>query len=366
MLIKGFTSAFNTVLKIVKDSPVLIDLRSDRVFIAGFNSLHAVSTEIPLQETNDNVFSFHLTSEVAKEIAKSLSDNIEFILVDTNVTINSDKVRLKIPVTSGTSLGSMFSKYVKSKSVTVDGNAIKSIVEFCKHAANDKEIGDIVMRGYHLLLSPEGLSVLTSNGSMLATASVPILQTALTDNTTLLLNEDFSSLTVYFEDRVIHMGYSSDTLSIEIPTDNYQIRVITSLVSGQPLEYENIISSIDENIHTFKINKVELDAALKSLQLFFRNNSDNFNDRVVDLEVSSEFLTLNANNQYGEANTKIPITDHNNSDTTVLRLEGINLQKYVKSLSGIDTIIVCYKDTTSAIFLTDENNYTKEVMVLAY
>lgn len=348
-------SGLKAALKITNEKPVVLEARSGKLFIGSHNDFHSVVYECDT-DWEDSKYVF--TYDVAKELPKSISGTISLTPVDGNmVKLVSKGVKLKLTLLEPTalSLSKLVTKFTKGEFWTVDGSSFHKSLELVKHSANDKTIGDEVLKGYHLTKVGDGLEIMASNGASMSVASTPLL-TPSTHEGCILLNREFGNLTPLFSGKTT-FAFTDETVSVTTELEGGVLRSVSTLTQGKAFNYKDIVSFAESNdiLVTFP-TKTLLEALRRSD--FFTDKKQNSR---VTLLLDESQATIVSVNQYGESSQHVEVLESNLEDPLSVDLNGTSLLNYISS-SKTDSVTLKLKDESSPAFLS--NGLSKEVTVL--
>jgi len=349
-------SGLKAALKVTNEKPVVLEARSGKLFIGSHNDFHSVVYEC---DTEWEDFKYVLSYDVAKELPKSISEKIELSPVDGNmVKLVSKGVRLKIALLepNALSLSKLVSKFNKESFWVVDGESFHKTLELVRHSANDKSIGDEVLKGYHLTRVGSGLEIMASNGSSLSVASTPLVGES-THEGCILLNREFAVLSPLLSGAT-SLSFSDDSLSLTTNFGGGVLRAVSILTKGKPFsQYRDIVKEAEKNELFLTMSTKSLLDALRRGDFF----TDKKQNSKVTLHLSHAAATLVSVNHYGESSQAIEVLDSNLQDSMTILLNGTSLLNYVSG-SKTDNITMRLKDEESPLFLS--NGLSKEVTVL--
>jgi DNA polymerase III sliding clamp (beta) subunit (PCNA family) len=349
-------AGLQSALKVSREAPVVVESRSNRLFIGSYNEFHSIVYECP---TDWGDHKYVLPFAVAKELPKLISDSLLLEQVEDNrlkVVSNGTKLKLALLDPASLTLAKLVSKYSKEEHWVVDGKDLQNSIERVKHAANDKNIGDEVLKGYHLTKIDEYLEVMASNGSTLSVSALPLLSPSLKGGR-ILLNKEFNTVAQLLFGRTVLAG-STDSVSITSVEDDVTLRVVSLLTKGQGFDqYRDIVSGVENNPLEFTLPSRLLSESLKRNEFF----TDEKSMYRVSLYFSPSFCTISSQNAYGESKTQVPVIDCNTTDDIEIDVNGLTFQGFLNS-SKTDTVTIKLKDDSSPMFLT--NGLIKEVSVV--
>jgi len=361
-----FVDGLITVLKIVKkDTPVLVEASKGKLFIASYNDFHSIVFEC---ETAWEDFKVILSAEVAKQLPRNIKDTLTLEFPSKNVLVVKSKgVELKLTTLDADSLSlrKLMSKFSKDEDWIIGSGELKLAFNTIGHSANDKDIGDVVLKGYHLTRKNGSLEFMASNGAVMSVASWPLDLSSSDKEGTLLLNEDFASIIslLYFEkDAVVpvRLAFKDDTISIEAAdaTKERTLRVVSALTNGTPFNYVPIIESVaKENPFTYTLFRKDLLEALKTNAFFTSNELHNR----VTLKLGKQAIEIESQNMYGQASTKVPLVESNDYEPVELLISGTYLINYLSTALD-EEVTLSVKDDKSPVMFTD--SYETEIITL--
>lgn len=354
--VEHFVSGLKAVLKITKDAPFLVEARSGKLYMASHNDFHSVIYECP---TNWKDFKFVLSADVAKQLPQQIREKVDLLIdtVNNKVTLKSKGVKLNLNTLDKDSLSltRLVKHFQKDMTWTVDGDVFKGAFSLVKHAANDKEIGDIVLKGYHLAQRQDAVELMASNGAMLAVTDIPA--EGKVEDEVLLLNQEFDvAASLMFSN--LRIGYNDKAVSMESKDDGRIIRTISALTTGNAFPYRTVIESAQKaNLNHYEFDKGEFRDALKKLS-FFMNADTKYKIKVT---VGSDRIELETSNLYGKSQAQVRILDANQDEPLEFYISGENLLKYLQSTPA-KTVTLYINDNSSPVYF--EDGISVEVLVL--
>jgi DNA polymerase III sliding clamp (beta) subunit (PCNA family) len=347
-----------TALKITKEAPVIVEARSGKLFIGTHNEYHSVIFECPtIWEDFKAVLSFN----IAKEIPRSISGGKVSFEVLENHTLKfvSKGVKLNLALldNSSLSLSTLVKKYIKETMWEVNGKGFNDALERVRHAANDKSIGDVVLRGYHLKKKGEALEFMASNGATLSVSSAQLLNKDEAVEGTLLLNPEFSQVANLLFEKT-RIGFSEDSISLESSSEDKTLRMVSLLTKGKPFDYDTVLNKVKGNPIRASFDAKTMAEAIKRTDFF----TDEANKNKIRFFINNNgTASVHSGNHYGESSIHLETIEHNLDSDLELELSGTHFLNYLTSLKS-STITVYIKDDTVPIRI--EDGLTTEVIVL--
>lgn len=359
---RDFLENLKSILKISKEAPVVIHSSSGRVSIGSHSDYHSVviSSSSTWQD-----FTVRLSNEVARQVARAVTEErLAFNLDSGNVKISSKGVKLDLPmVESSSTIGKLLTKFSKTGEYFVIGKEFRDAVALVKHAANDRTIGDIVLRGYHLVARDSHFELMASNGAVMAVTRVSysgLSGTTPDEDVIYLLNPEFHQVAELFHEEV-SVSPSEDTISFSSKSSSTELSVVTKLTQGNPAPYQQVIASVEKNPIYMKVNTKNLYEAVRRIDFF---TDENNNNRVSMLLKDGE-VEVTTYNQHGHSTVRVEVNSSyglpNDGITLVTRWN--NLVGFFSSATEEETTILV-KDETSPILL--KSGQLEEVIVLFY
>lgn len=340
-----------------KDSEVLIASRGGRLFVCtSYLGHHSIVLESTTTLENLNAV---ISNETASHLSRSLSEeNLSISVANDTLVASSKGVNMKVPLVENSNLRleSFATKYTKKVDHIVHG--IDRAISAIKHSANDSSIGDFVLRGYHLTFGKDHLELMASNGSVMS-----VTRLAHNDDgkeETVLLNPMFGHIAPLLTDNV-SVGISDSAISFTQDNGSRIVRIVSSLTSGTPFEYENILKNVRANPIELYISTKTLRECLKKLDFF----TDEDNHKRVSLMFEDSSITIGSFNKKGQASVSMDIDSSKGLPTKGLRIvtSHHNLLGFLMSTKA-PTFSMALKDSSSPIYLTDGN--VEEVIVVFF
>lgn len=347
-----------TALKITKEAPVIVEARSGKLFIGTHNEYHSVIFECP---TTWKDFKAVLSFNIAKELPRSISGGKVHFEVLENHTLNfaSKGVKLNLALLDNSSLAlsTLIKKYVKETMWEVNGNGFNEALERVRHAANDKSLGDVVLRGYHLRKKGGALEFMASNGATLSVSSAQLLNSDEAVEGTLLLNPEFSQVANLLVGKT-RIGFSEDSISLESSSDDKTLRVVSLLTRGKPFDYDSVLNKVKANELSASFDAKTLADAVKRTDFF----TDEANKNKIRFVLNNNgTASVHSGNHYGESSIHLEMVEHNLEEDLELELSGTHFLNYLTSLKS-STVTIYIGDDTVPIRI--EDGLTTEVIVL--
>jgi DNA polymerase III sliding clamp (beta) subunit (PCNA family) len=355
---KDVLEGLKTALKITKEAPVILEARSNNLFIGTHNTYHSVVVECPTEWED---FKVVLSFNTAKELPKSISGDKLSLEITEQRTLKliskGVKLNLSLLDNSALSLNSLVTKYSKNHVWVVDGTEFNDALDRVRHAANDKSIGDVVLRGYHLTRKSSGLEFMASNGATMAVSSVPLKNPEATEEGVLLLNPEFNQVSQLLSGDT-SMGFSEDAISLESHSGGTTLRVVSLLTKGKSFDYDSVIKKVEGNKLFASFDAKTLADAVKRTDFF--TDEANKNKIIFNINANGT-AAIHSSNYYGESSVHLQVVEHNLEDDIALEISGVYFLNYLSSL----------RSSTVTIYMTDEgmpirleDGLTTEVIVL--
>lgn len=354
---ENVVEGFKTALKITKESPVVLEVRSGRLFIGTYNEYHSVIYECASDWAD---FKVVFSQNVAKEIPRAISGGkltLEVVDDGRAVKLTSVGVKLKLALLDNAvlGLGKLVSKYTKDIFWEIDGKEFHNTLERVRHSANDKSIGDVVLRGYHLTKKGDGLEFMASNGASMSVSTVPLKNPSKHEGQ-VLLNPEFHQVSQLLgEDTTL--SFSEDAISVESVQGESIIRSVSLLTKGKAFDYAKVLEAVKGNKKFAKFSTKVLFDALKRTD-FFTDENQKYK---VSLTITEGSMTISSSNAYGESTVAIEALDSNLDAEEYMELSGVSLLNYLSSTKA-DSVSFYWDDTSSPIRIDD--GVSTEVIVL--
>lgn len=349
--IEHFIGGMKKVLLVVKDNPVLLQADNGKLSIASYNDYHSVIFSCPTGWAN---FKAVFSPEAAKELPQQAdgASALEIEVASTNATLVADGIRSKFTTLDPGSLGlnRLLKKFSLDEPWITNGYDLKSAFSRVVHSANDKTIGDAVLRGYHLVRIGGHLELMASNGAVMTLCSIPVDGEGA--DRVLLLNPEFYTVASLLYDGDVTIGTGDDgALSLYCKDGETELTVISSLTSGKSFDYKTIIEGLQKsNNKVYKVEKDSLRDALKKLK-FFMDDSVKSKIRV---ELTQDNIQLYSNNTKGASTVDVP-TLRGDAESLTIHISGSNLSNYVNSIKTPELELFVSNDTTPLLLGNGES-----------
>jgi DNA polymerase III sliding clamp (beta) subunit (PCNA family) len=338
-------SALSSVLKIAKDSPVLVESRGEKLFVGTYTDYHKVVYETPY---NGDSFKFVISTEMATLLSEIMFG--EFIIDDSSVVVSNNRDRTEIStLVSDITLLSLAKGYEKSSLLKFSAKEIKSAFNYTRHASNDKKIADTVLHGFHLKLSPSSAEVMASNGAMLSLFSIYHGDMNFSESKILLLNGDFFNLLKTFSDEgEIGLSYNENSISLTQYGQGFTIRAISALTKGNPLGYTSVVESSKNSVNmSFSVDRVELMDAVRQIKLFSEENN-----RCTISITPEDKIVVSSVGKKGKADREIPCLFVKKNKAIDVSINIQYLLSYLSSARG-DRILIGTSGEDSPVCMED-------------
>lgn len=349
LLKEGLTS----VLKVTKEAPVLMEVKSGRLIIASHSDFHSIIFEMP---TTMNDFKLVLSEKLARQLPKQIKTKFELEIDEDKNTavVKSDGVKLELTTLDkgALSLAGLVKHYTKEAQWTINGQDFKAAFGKAMHSANDRSIGDIVLRGYHLHLKDGRAEVMASNGAAMTLVNFDLVKGD--DEAMLLLNQDFFKATSLLYDEEVSLSYNSHAVTLQSTKDNVTLRIISSLTQGSEFDYQKVI---DKVMHPWNQGDSKLCAfAAKDLQeimkkmTFFLDDTTKYKMKV---EIGPDKAVLSSDNVYGRAKNQLKLSESEFSEVQEVYISGLNLNSYLSSTKSDEIHLIIHDAYTPLLFVDD-------------
>jgi len=314
-----------TILKIAKEKPILVEKREGQLYVGTHTEYHKVVYQTSVKNTLEN-----FKAVIAPEIAKDLPDMIVGdITVDENSMsfVNaSNKTKIALsqePI----SLVSLAKGYEKDNNASFNTSELREAFFYTRHASNDKTIGDLVMRGFHFTLNPNACEVMASNGAILSLVKLYQTDPDFNKSHVLLLNPDFFNVLKILQGETTLIGFNENSISLTSQDDSHTIRVISSLVSGKSLPYENVVSSaLSSSKVKYVLERRSFLEAVKQVKVFSEKSA------VLKIFKTGEF-EIETEGSFGNANREIKVVSYKNDNDENFLIK-VNVQMLFSYLSS--------------------------------
>lgn len=344
----------STVLKIAdKESPILIEVRNNRLFIGTNTNYHKLIFESSLTMED---FRAVISSEIAREAASMFLGDFEIHEDFIQFKNKTNKTKISL-LKNSISLMELARGYEKSNNATFDGSELINAFSYTKHASNDKSIGDVVLRGFHFTLNDSTAEVMASNGAILSLVKVNQMDVDFNQSKTLLLNPDFFSLIKTFGNEELKIGFNENAISLQQVTSDFTLRAVSSLIAGkQALPYENVIKTAKNGVKiSCVVTKKSFLDAVKDVKVFSSDSKS-----TLKLFNTGE-LEIQADGTRGEAVREIDVSSIRNPNDDNLEVK-LNIDYLFNYLSGnkSDLISIGFSDSLSPVVF--EDSYGVEIL----
>jgi len=350
-----FELGISTVLKTAdKESSVLLEARSGRLYIGTSTNYHKVILESSYEGDD---FRAIISSEIAREAQSMFFGS--FTMHDDFIEFKNNSNKTKIALTKGNiSIMDLARGYEKNNNAVFASSEIKNAFSYTRHASNDKNIGDIVLRGFHFTLGHESAEVMASNGAMLSLVKINQNNVDFKDSQILLLNPEFISLIKVFGDEgELKIGFNESSVSVTQFSEYFTLRAVSSLLSGKsPLPYEKVISSAREGIKlSYVVNKKSFLEAVRDVRVFSSDTKT-----TISIFNTGEF-ELTSTGMRGEASRQVEVASYKNPADKNIDIR-INIEYLFNYLSSnrSELISVGVSDPLSPVVF--EDSYGVELM----
>ena len=317
-------AGLSSVLKIAKDSPVLVESRGGKLFVGTYTDHHKVVYETPHADDN---FKFVVSTEMATLLSEIMFG--ELVIEESSLVVSNKRDRTEIStLNSDITLLSLAKGYEKSSLIKFPAKELKAAFNYTRHASNDKKIADTVLQGFHLKLSPSSAEIMASNGVILSLVSLYHGDVNFSESKILLLNGDFFNLLKIFSDEgEIGISYNENSISVTQQGPDFVIRAISALTKGNPLGYTGVVESSRNSVNmSFSVDRIEFTDAVRQIRLFSEENNK------CTLSITSDDkVIVRAVGKKGKADREIPcIFTKRNKDIEI----SMNIQYLLSYLSG--------------------------------
>ena len=348
-----FKKGLSSVLKITKEAPVLLETKNNRLIIASHNSFHSVIFEM---ETDLDDFKVVIPEKIARQIPSQVSKDFHLWIDENNekAVINSENSEMEISILSpeALSLNRLAKNFEKEPVWKINGLNFKNAFNRVSHSANDKTIGDIVLRGYHMNIKHKNIEFMASNGAAMSVTNL-VMDSDVSEERMFLLNQDFSNLIQLLHDEDFFLSYNENSVSLQFKTDEYTLRMISSLTSGNPFNYHSVVDKVltpkNEGESKFvQLNVKEFKESLKKMNFFFDDSAK----YRIKLDISNDELKLFSSNIYGSTENKVNVVSSDVNTEETIYLSGTNLFSYLNSVKSEDTVMY-FTDALSPVLFLD-------------
>lgn len=358
----AFLDNLKSVLKISKEAPVLLHSDSGKMSIGSYNDYHSVVIVSP-SEWQD--FKAVISNDVARQISRAVTDErLNFIVDGDTIKVSSKGIKLNIPtLDSPMTAPKLMTKFSKSKDYFVNGKDFKDAINLVKHAANDRSIGDVVLRGYHMTAKDSHFEVMASNGAVMAVTRVSysgLSSSTPADDTVYLLNPEFHQIADLFLDEV-DISPSEDTISFQSTHELSTVYAVSNLTQGTPAPYAAVLGTVEKNPVSIMVNTRNLYEAIRRIDFF----TDEAKNNRVAISLKEDEIEVVTFNQHGHSSVRVETSSSKNLPTggITITTNWNYLIGFLSSAKGEEAELLA-KDATSPIMLKSE--FLEEVVVLFY
>jgi len=350
-----FEFGISTVIKTAdKDSSVLLEARSGKIYIGTSTNSHKVILESKYEGED---FRAIISSEIAREAQSMFLGR--FTVHEDFIEFKNNSNKTKIALTkSNISLMDLARGYEKNNNAVFNAAELKNGFSYTKHASNDKSIGDIVLRGFHFTLGHEVTEIMASNGAMLSFVKVNQANLDFHTNQVLLLNPDFYSLIKTFnDDGEIKIGFNENAVSLTQTSDYFTIRAVSSLLSGKtPLQYEKVVASAKQSVKaSYVVPKKSFLDAVRDIKVFSADSKT-----IISIFNTGE-IEISSNGTRGEATRQLEVASYKNPEDKNVAIR-INTDYLFNYLSGNKAELISIGASEPLSPIIFEDSYGIEVM----
>lgn len=349
----GIRDGLINLLKISKGNPFLIEAKNKKLYIGTYTDYHKVIYETGIDSED---FRAIISSEIAKDIIDIASQDFEvkensmiFRQKDNTTVINLEKESIN--------LFDLAKGYEKINVSHFNGKEFKDAFNYVRHASNDKSLGDTVLRGFHLTINSNKAEVMASNGFVLSVVPLQQINDEFQESATLLLNPDFYNITKLIPDSPIHLGYNESSVSLTCESEDYVIRIITSLTKGNPLPYQRVLSDVSpKNLTKYVLSKNSFLSSAKQARVFSEDKSTLkfYNTGEVDIFSSGK---------KGETKVSIEVKEYSLKDDDQESIEiKINSDYLLRFLQSVKSELIQVKLNSESSPVLFEDNFGIEMI----
>lgn len=289
-----------------KDSPVLVQSKDDRLFVASYSTFHTVIHEVPWDGGKD--IRAVLTYESAKQMLSNFVGEAEFVDDSVRVSAGKDSATFTTLRDADISLSKLAHHFTQEDALKIYPSEFTRLFAETKHSSNSPSVGDVRFMGYHLAAKENSLEAMASDGSILSlsTTATPIPETRQGD--TIILNQEFgevAGLFLAYED--VSLAWNNNAMSVvgTLPDGMGTTRVVSSLIRGEPVLYQAVIDRVsDSNKEEYRLQKEDVLEALNKI-VFFTGDD---NKHRVSFHIEGDICTASATSLRGEGQASFPIT----------------------------------------------------------
>lgn len=342
-------------LSINKDTPVVFEVRSGKLFIGTNNLYHSVVVEVP---TTWEDMKFVLTSKIAQEMPKILQDHVSFELKDESVRMITKGTRNNLALLDPKSLmlTNLVTHFSHEPVWEVDGEEFSEAVRRVQHSANNAALGDVGMKSYYFTPFEDTVELMATTGQVMSVTRCPLTPVGDSEHETILLNPEFAQIAKVLGGKTT-LSYNHNALSI---TSEYEDGMVVRCVSARThvktqIPYRPVLENVEKNRVLFSVDRKFFLEAVKRTNFFSGEAKKNR----VDVVVAGGKVTLAADNSYGSSNTVLDVEDEGWGLS--FSLGGDSLARFLANSRG-GMITVRAKDDRTPILLTDE--LSKEIITV--
>mgnify|MGYP000468007678 CR=1 FL=1 len=353
MNVDNFKLGLTAVLQITKESPVLLEVKNGRMIFASYNNFHNVIFET---ETDLEDFKVVFPEKVARQIPKQIKKTLSINQDGNTFSLVSDGSKMNVSTLSedSMSLNGLVHHYQKDTIWEVDPESFKDAFKRVQHSANDKLIGDVVLKGYHLNISGGKAEVMASNG---ASMSLSYFDVDKEEDNLFLLNQEFFNAVKLINGGSLNIGFNNKAITLINQTEEYTLRIISSLNNGKPLNYGDVLNNVlkprtNKESSFGYFNTKEMKEALKKMEFFFDESVKNR----IHLEFQQDRIVLSSNNLYGDSKNQVRLFDTNFFDAEEIYVSGVNLLSFLNSTSS-ENVEVSFVDKETPVLFSDSLGY---------
>jgi len=353
MDIELFKEGLKSILRITKEAPILIEVKSGRMMIASHNNFHSVIFEM---QTDMEDFKIVIPEKLARQLPQQIKNRFDLRIDpdEEKAVLFSDGVKLDLSILSpeAMSLNRLAKHYEKESVWTLNGLQFKTALDRIMHSANDKTIGDIVLRGYHMSIADGEVEMMASNGAAMSVTKFPVNEGDL--DYMFLLNQDFFTAAKLLHDDEILVSYNDNAITLQAIGENSTLRIISSLTKGDAFKYHKVMEQVLEpkqnnESKTCVLHTKELKETLKKMNFFFDDSSK----YRIEMEITPDSVVFSSSNMYGSTKNQVSLISTTVEEPMTIYLSGTNLYSYLNSIKSEQVEMSVLGSKSPVLFIDD-------------
>lgn len=336
-----------TILKLAKENPILIEKRGQQLYVGTYTEYHKVVYQTTIKDNKDN-FKAIISAQIAKDLPDMILGDIQVEENSMSFINGADKTKISLVEDSNINLTYLARGYEKENNASFNTEELRSAFFYTRHASNDKTIGDLVMRGFHFTLNPISCEVMASNGAILSMVKLHQTNPDFNKSHVLLVNPDFFNALKVLQGETTAVGFNETAVSLTSEHENHTIRIISSLINGKNLPYENVVSSTRSSVAVkYVVDKRSFLDSARQVKVFSDKSAEIKIFKTGEFELHSQSAT-------GNATRAVKVLSHQNKsdENYVIKLNIDLLFAYLNSCRE-ELISVGIKSSDAPVLFED-------------